>query len=1061
MKKNIIGLFFIIALTNCSVMAFDNVRFGKISTKHGLSQSNILCILQDSIGYMWIGTQYGLNVYNGYEFKVYTNIDGNPDSLSNNVVHTLCEDADGNLWIGTEGGGLDLFYRETETFEHFSMEKNPGIVSHSIIRSIYEDHDQVLWIGTYGSGIDTYDRKTGKAHNYSHNQEISQSLSSNLINVIYGDSKGNIWVGTEGKGLNRYDRKNNAFVRYPSQPFANKKPQPSKYLTGDTVNTIYEDKRGNLWIGTWGGGLNLFNTETNTFINYLNHSNNPDDLVVRGIAEDKDGNIWVGLWNQGLIKLHYDSGRIEKYQHNPNRPESPGSNIIWTLYTDRSGILWVGTWGNGLNKYVWEDNRFFHVKFVPKEGNTLNNNNINCLFEDQRGDFWIGTLGGGLNRFNKNSGTYTFYMHDPQNSNSIPNNIVRTIYETKKGHLWIGTDGGLSCFDRDAETFNTFKHNPEVTNSLRDNRVYSLYEDKHEMLWIGYWQKGSSLFDPNYNSFYHYDQQNNGLSSNNVWVIFEDSRHDVWCGTTNGLNKLVREKNNFVQYIHDIHDNTSISNNGISDIFEDSQGRLWIGTLGGGMNQYIRETNQFIAYKKSNGLPDNNIKGIQEDKNGNLWISTNYGVSKFDPKNKSFQNFTTNDGLQDNEFSIGAVAKSQSGEIYFGGMNGFNFFNPENIEINKYSPPVVLTSLKRRGEKIFSNQSLDHLKEVTFSWKENFFEFEYAALNYIQTEENNYAYRLEGFETDWNYMKDKRFGRYTNIPDGHYSLHIIASNNDGIWNESGYRLKINIIPPFWRMLWFKIAMVVLILFVFYAIYIVKTIHMKRKNQLLELLVKKRSKSLAEKNKELEEEIIERKKMEESLRQANNEIEKNNFKLQVTMKKLQEMSRTDPLTKLPNRRHMIERIKEEIDIYKAQQRPFTIVMTDIDFFKKFNDTYGHDCGDYVLKKVSKLIKVSIQQDDFVARWGGEEFLLLLCDTHSTRGNNLIEQIRKKIETTTFVFDGQPMSVTMTFGLADFDINLGLDGSIQNADKALYFGKKKSRNCCIVFEEMQNNDILEKR
>jgi len=1054
MKKYIFFTSMLIMMISSSALAFDHVRFGKLSSKQGLSQSNVLCILQDSKGYMWFGTQNGLNVFNGYEFKVYTKIEGNLNSLSNNVIHALCEDSEGNLWIGTEGGGLNLLNRKTESFTHFSPKRNSEIVSHEIIRTIYEDQNHVLWIGTYGGGINTFNWKNGRAAHYSHNKKDKQSLSSNFINIIYGDKKGNIWIGTERNGLNRYDRKNNAFIRYPYQPFANKNKGPSKYLSGDTVNTIYEDQRGNIWIGTWGGGLNLLNSQTNEFTYYINNHDQikcPDDCIVRGIAEDCTGNMWVGLWNKGLVQLNLETGKFKRYVHHPNLSDSLGSDIIWTLYTDRSGVLWIGTWGDGLNKYVWEDNLFFHIKHDPKERNSLNNNKVNCLFEDSRDMLWIGTLGGGLNRYDRNTGNYTFFKNDPHNPASIPNNIVRTIYETKKGELWIGTDGGLSCFDHDTETFVTFKNKINDNNTLKDNRVYALYEDEHEMLWIGYWQNGISLFDPKYKNFYHYNHQKSGLSCNNVWVIYEDSHKDIWCGTTNGLNKFIRAHNHFVQYKNDTKSGSSISNNGISDIFEDSQGRLWIGTLGGGLNQYIRKTDSFTSYKMSDGLPDNNIKGIQEDIKQHLWISTNFGISRFNPTNKCFQNFTTNDGLQGNEFSIGAVTKTDDGEIYFGGINGFNYFNPENIMLNKYIPPVVLTALKRRGENIIENQALDTLNQITFSWKENSFEFEYAALNFVQTEEINYAYRLDGFETDWNMMRHKRFGRYTNIPDGKYTLQIIASNNDGLWNVSGYQLNINIIPPFWRLMWFKVTIILLIILLFYIIYIIKTIRIQKRNQLLELLVKKRSKSLAEKNQELEEEIIERKKMEESLRRANDEIEKNNFKLQNTMEKLQKMSRTDPLTKLPNRRHMIERIKEEINQYQTNQTPFSFVMTDIDFFKKFNDKYGHDCGDYVLIKVSEIIKESIRKEDFAARWGGEEFLLLLCGTTSIQSFHLTERLRKTIETTKFFFNGRPMYVTMTFGLANYDDNLGLDGSLQNADKALYLGKNKSRNCCIVFEE----------
>ncbi len=793
--KNII----IVLILGLSV-SVRSLEFKHLSIDAGLSQSTIYAILQDKQGFIWIGTQDGLNKYDGYKFIVYRHDPQNIHSLSHNEIFSIYEDSTGTLWIGT-GEGLERYDREHDKFIHYQNDsKNPYSLSHNEVWSIYEDNQGFLWIGTNGGGLNKLDRETGRFTRYQHDSKNPQTINHNSIWPIYQDKNNNLWIGTNGGGLNKFNYQEQKFTHY----LINTK---NPYNLSNNVASIYEDNTGNLWIGTL-NGLHIFDRKQKKFTSYFHNPDNKNSLRHRSvwnIIEDHKNRLWIGTGG-GLNLFNRETNSFTKFQDKFN-----DLNLIFSLYQDRANTIWVGTEGNGLSYFNCEQEKFIHYKHEPNNSNSLNNNEVFAIYVDSEDIIWIGTEYGGLNKFNNSKVTH--YQHDPRNPNSISSDEIQIIYEDSNKILWIGTyGGGLNSFDR--EKFVTFKNIPHDLTSLSDDYVLSIHEDHANNLWVGT-RDGLNKFDQKNNKFERYNYESNNLDSlshKEISVIYEDSKNSLWIGTQGGgLNKLVQDK--FIRYQHDKKNPTSLSNNDILSIYEDKIGNLWIGTLTGGLNKF--DGKQFTTYRKS--LPNDTVYGILEDEKGYLWLSTNQGLAKFNPKTGLSKNYDVSDGLQSNEFNTGAFYKNRHGEMLFGGINGFNQFNPNLIKDNYYIPPVVITKLSVFNQPLTIGgdsplqQHINVAKELTLSYKQTFFSFELATLNFLKAEKNQYAYKLEGFDQDWNYIGNQRNAYYTNVPYGKYIFKIKGSNNDGLWNEQGNELKITILPPPWQTWWAYVLYIIIIL----------------------------------------------------------------------------------------------------------------------------------------------------------------------------------------------------------------------------------------------------------
>jgi len=728
----------------------------------------------------------------------------------------------GVLWIGTDDGGLNKFDRENGQFIHYQNDPHdPHSLSSNYVTSIYKDQAGVLWIGT-DDGLDRFEQENGQFIHYQNDPYDPHSLSSNYVTSIYEDQAGGLWVGTGGGGLDKFDRETEHFSHYQFSYYQNDPNDPNS-LSHYTVSSICEDQAGMLWIGTDGGGIDKFDRETGQFSHYQNVLNDPQSLSnnrVLSVYEDKAGVLWIGTAG-GLDRFDRESEQFIHYQNAPDDPHSLSDNKVLSVYEDQSGVLWIGTRG-GLNKYDREREKFTHYQNNPNDRHSLSNNRVLSFYKDQAGGLWIGTADG-LDRFDRESEQFIHYQNAPYNPHGLSYGEVMSIYEDKAEVLWIGTRGGglnklvlsdAEGLDQETNKFIHYRNDSDDPHSLSDNDVFSICEDQAGVLWIGTWGGGLDKFDRENEQFTHYPNDPSdphSLSHNFVSSIYKDQAGVLWIGTDGGgLNKLVlsnaeglgQETEQFIHYQNDSDDPYSLSDNKVLSIYEDQSGILWIGTRGG-LNKFDRATETFTHYREKDGLPNDVVYGILEDNHGFLWLSTNKGLSKFDPRTGTFKNYDVRDGLQSNEFNGNAHHKSSSGEMFFGGVNGFNVFYPDNIKDNPYIPPVVLTSLTQGGEDVDVGKAAEGVKEVTLHWPGNFFEFEFAALSYTQPEKNQYAYMLEGFDKDWNYVGTRRFGRYTNLPGETYTLRIKGSNNDGAWNEKGIAVTITIVPPFWGTWWFR------------------------------------------------------------------------------------------------------------------------------------------------------------------------------------------------------------------------------------------------------------------
>ena len=780
-----------------SSRAQDNdIRFDRLSVEQGLSQSAVNGILQDHKGFMWFATEDGLNKYDGYSFTIFRHDPEDPTSLGDSFARCIHEDPAGMIWVGTWNGGLDRLDPATGQFTHYRHNPDDEYsLSHDNVLSLYTDHAGTLWVGT-AAGLDRFNPANGHFTHYRHDPADSGSLSDYSVVAIYQDSSDVLWVGTWGGGLSRLERTIGLFVHYRNQP------ENLQSLSNDSVSAIYEDSSGVLWIGTSEGGLNRMDREQGTFVRYTHSSTNARSLSddhVLAIVEDSSGVLWVGTQGGGLDRYDRENDHFFHYRNDPFDPSSLSSNSVRSVYEDRGGVLWVGTLGAGLNKANPTNQKFALYRQEPGNPNSLNDRSVWAVLEDHEGVLWVGTDQGGLNRFDRETGQWTHYLHNPEDPSSLSDDTVRSIYEDRTGILWIGTENGLDRLEREKGQFIHYRHDPNDLQSLSYNDITAIYEDHSGALWIGTLEGGLNRLDRQSGRFTRYQSDPDNpdtISHNFVTCLCETSDDVLWIGTMGGgVNALDAAREHFVHYRHDPRNSNSLSHDAVFAIAEDYLFRLYIGTWGGGLDRYNRSSKQFTHFRQKDGLPNDVIYSIVQDDSGYLWLSTNGGLSRFDVDTRKFRNYDLTDGLQSNEFNMGAYFKSRSGELFFGGINGFNALYPPLVTDNPHVPPVVISTVKKLDQSILTDVSQD--QEIQLSYRDTTLSFEFAALDYTASYKNHYVYMLEGFDPSWSSAGTRRYVNYTNLKGGRYVFRVRGSNNDDVWNRTGVAIQVTVTPAIW------------------------------------------------------------------------------------------------------------------------------------------------------------------------------------------------------------------------------------------------------------------------
>ncbi len=893
-RSVIFKVFLFLFLLPFNVRAIDYFRFDHYNMDDGLSHLYIRDIVQDSIGYIWIGTFDGLNKFNGYDFEIYRHNVNDSSSLPANTIRSLFVDCRNNLWVGTTNG-LCRYDRKNNCFVNYSEEYGYNLGNYDIL-DVYVDSDTNLWIGTIGAGLFLVDVKSNNYKQFLQNDNNPLSISGNDIRIIFEDSKKNFWIGTSDNGVNLFARKNGSFLHY-----IHDENNPTSII-GNQVYSIVEDNNSNLWFACLNKGLSrmqINNLSKGVFKNYSynpNNSNSLSDNTPRVLYPDKNGGIWIGCEKGGLNYFDKDYKVFKHYTNNEFLSESISSDYIYSVFQDNAENIWIGTYTTGLNLLSKSKQVFKHYRKIINNEFSISGNSIWEFDEDIDGNIWIAVDGGGLNKLDISTGKFTHY-----NSSNTNLNIdgLLTVYIDSNNDIWTGSWGG--GFTRFIKSLNKFEIFTVENSDLSNNNVFDIVADNDDNIWIAT-QDGLNKFDINNKSFIIYNTDNSNILSSQIEVIRKDYSGNLLLGTINGFSVFNPESEKFTNYIFNKYDTSSLSNNFITSIFEEDTNTIWITTING-LNKLDRNSNKIKRYYLKDGFLNDYFYGIEKDDNGFLWVSSNSGLSRFNAKTCEIRNYSKEDGLQGNVFIKKSHFKSIDGKLYFGGINGFSAFNPDKIIDNKTIPPIEITGFEvlNKSVKISDHDSIlkkhiSQTKEIVLSYKHSVFVFTFAALNYILPEKNEYAYMLEGFDEEWIYCGTSRKATYTNINPGKYIFRVIGSNNHGVWNEEGASVKITITPPFWKTWWFRIGVGLIIILSSYILYKMRIKLLKEQQKLLEDNVKKRTFELSQANTQLEE-----KQEEISLQNIELEKHRNNLEQIVT-------ERTTELEEAKERAEESDRLK---------------------------------------------------------------------------------------------------------------------------------------------------------
>ncbi len=1020
-----------ILLSQYALAINDNIRFESVRIDGELSQQSITAIFQDSKGYMWFGTQEGLNRYDGINFKTYQPEYDDPNSLSSAWIYSITEDNQGNLWVGTNAG-VNVFNEKQNRFTRYTVNNTAHAINDNVVRVVHKAHNGSIWLATR-NGLNQYfdNKKQFKQYNFSD----YKGVNATDVYAVAEDSNGSLWLGTKDHGLLKFDPETGDLSIVAAEF------NTPNGLANIGIRSLYFDDEQTLWIGTIEAGLyhvDVTQGSNETVSKAITRAKHFTPNTVISISQDSHNTLWFGT-GKGLYYKNKNATEFNSLIYSFNDVGNLANSQISSLYLNSSGVFWVGTI-EGLNKWNTRTRQFAHYFKSGAPNRSISANTITMLGSNGKGlvfvgspngvdiinsasgvitslpiktatqsglkekrvvgfsyvsekELWFGYITGGATQYNPTNNTYVHFGHDINDATSIVNAGVTDILSTKDGAVWFATfGGGVSRYNRKTNNFTNFAHDPSDINTLSSNNVLTLLESNDGSVWVGTWGAGISILTP-----------------------------------ATGIVTIIQ---------HEENDESGLGSNQIVTMLLDSQDNTWIGTHGAGLRILSAENKDngtfiFDRLDSKNGMPNNVVYGLLEDDDGDIWASSNKGIVKINQQTRDLTIFTEAQGLQGNEFNSGAYMKDENGDLYFGGVNGVTAFNPRNVVSNPEKPNIEFTNFQRFNhfENIANAINEDGLIEVDYT--DYFIGFEFAAMDFASPKNNQYRYKLVDFDKDWIDIRNTPRATYTNLPSGQYKFQVAASNSDGVWNTKSIGLLVN--PAPWLSWWAYTLYSVLAIIISCLIYRA----FKRKSQIRQQY-----------QIDLQEEV--------SIRTA--ELQKANEQMHI-------FSITDQLTNLHNRRYLAEvmsvRLDDIVQRFNQATREETMmlqggprliaIMFDLDGFKPINDNYGHDAGDKVIIQVANIIKKECRKEDVVVRWGGDEYIVVAEVDSLDEGCRFAERVRSAIMNHEFDLglpDKLHLSSSLGFAMYPFyhkaPLAITWDQVHLLADQALYKSKGAGGN-----------------
>ena len=779
------------------VPAVRPLYFEHLTMRDGLSQGTVMSILQDRQGYLWLGTESGLDRYDGYSIREYRRQRGDA-GLASDYIWAIAEDSDSNLWLATDGGGIERWDRSTDQFQRFKHDPRVAeSLASDAVRTLLIDAQGRIWAGTLDQGLDILDPRTGKVRHFRHREGDPTSLPADAVCVLYTDHTGRIWVGTDG-GLSEYQPSTDDFVSYGDRA-------TGTAFTDARVRAIREDHTGALWVGTLGGGINRLDLHTRQVTVFRHDPRDPRSLShdhVRSVLEDDARRVWVATAD-GLNLYEPATGGFVHYRNDTSDPRSLRASYTMTLYQDRGGVLWVGTRGGGASHWNPNSWQLGHYK-SPAFRDTA----VSSFADDGAGKVWVGTIGAGLVEIDSRSGRERRFGTARESPLKLTDDRVMALLLDRAGALWVGTmAGGLDRLDFGAGTVQAYHSDPNDRTTLPADGVMTVYEDHLGVIWVGTFGGGLASIDRNTGHLTRYPYGGSdvhSLSNGRASAIIEDAHGNLWIGTDGGgLNLFQRKTGSFHHYRRDDGDSRSLSDDTVYALHVDRHGELWVGTAGGGIDRVVgnSESPAEVHFENLSGrmhLPSQVVWGIESDNQDRLWLSTNNGLARFDPRARSLKLFHEAHGLQGEEFNFNAHHRGRDGTLFFGGNDGFNAFSPEGLSANTQPPHVVLTSAAKLNHLLPAQEMPGPSRPLQLSYNDKLVSFEFAALDFTSSANNRYAYRMQGFDSGWIDAGPAHRATYTNLDAGSYVFHVRAANADGAWSSEDLQIPVKVAPAPWN-----------------------------------------------------------------------------------------------------------------------------------------------------------------------------------------------------------------------------------------------------------------------